>query len=418
MKLPSGLRALRHRDFRLFYMGQGVSQIGFWLQQIATGWLIYKLSGSAFLLGFAAFAMQIPFLVLAPIAGVYIDRLDRRRVLMATNCIAFLQASAMFAVVAAGTVQPWHLIAGNLVLGIVAACDAPARQSLLVELVGGKADLPNAIALNSTMMNGARFIGPLLGGGLIAALGERWGYGINALTYLWMLAALSQMRVPLRVRAPEELGLLRQLAAGARYAYGFLPTRYALLLLAATSMTVHSYAAQMPWFAREAFHGDSRTLGLLVGAGGLGAVSGMVYLATRPDIRGLLRLAGAMSAMAGAALVVFSFSASLWLALPALYLVGMGSMLTAASINTVLQSIVPDALRGRVAAFYVMSFLGMSPIGALAAGLAAERLGPPATLAGCGILALCAAAAYASQFSKIRRDIRVAYEKLGILAKT
>ncbi len=417
MSLPAGLRALRHRNFRLFYMGQGTSQIGFWLQQIATGWLIYKLSGSAFLLGFAAFALQIPFLVLSPLAGVYIDRLERRRVLMATNSIAFVQASAMFTVVATGTVQPWHLIAGNLVLGIVASCDSPARQSILVELVGGKSDLPNAIALNSTMMNGARFVGPLVGGGLIALLGERWSYGINALTYLWMLGMLSQLRIPPQGRAPLEVGLVRQLAAGARYAYGFLPTRCALLLLAATALTVHSYAAQMPWFAREAFHGDSSTLGMLVGAGGLGAMSGMVYLASRADIRGLLRLAGATSAMGGAALLAFSLSKSLWLALPILYVVGMGSMLTAASINTVLQSIVPDELRGRVAAFYVMSFLGIAPIGALLSGLAAERIGPPRTLAACGVLAMCAALVYASQFPKIRRDIRAAYEKLGILAK-
>jgi predicted MFS family arabinose efflux permease len=173
----------------------------------------------------------------------------------------------------------------------------------------------------------------------------------------------------------------------------------------------------MPWFAREAFHGDSRTLGVLVGAGGLGAVSGMVYLASRPDIRGLLRLAGAMSAMSGAALVAFSFSKNFWFALPALYVVGMGSMLTAASINTVLQSIVPDELRGRVAAFYVMSFLGIAPLGALLSGLAAERIGPPHTLAACGVLAMCAAATYASQFPKIRREIRVAYQKLGILPK-
>ncbi|MBV8033119.1 MAG: MFS transporter [Betaproteobacteria bacterium] len=417
MTLPAGLRALRHRNFRLFYLGQGTSQIGFWLQQIATGWLIYKLSGSAFLLGLAAFALQIPFLVLAPLAGVYLDRLDRRRVLVTTNCVAFLQASAMFALVAAGEVQPWHLVAANLVLGVVSACDAPARQSILVELVGGKADLPNAIALNSTMMNAARFVGPLVGGGLIAALGERWSYGINALTYLWMLGMLSRMQLPPRPRLPAGAGLVHELAAGARYAYGFLPTRSALLLLAATSLTVQSYAAQMPWFAREAFHGDSRTLGMLVGAGGLGAVSGMVYLANRPDIRGLLRLAGTMSATGGCALIAFSFSTSLWLALPALYFVGMGAMLTAASINTVLQSIVPDELRGRVASFYVMSFLGIAPLGALASGVVAERIGPPHTMAACGVLALAAAATYFSQFGKIRRDIRAAYERLGILAK-
>ncbi len=417
MNLPAGLRALRHRNFRLFYLGQGTSQIGFWLQQIATGWLMYKLSGSAFLLGFAAFALQIPFLVLSPLAGVYLDRLDRRKVLIATNSIAFVQASAMFAVVATGTVQPWHLIAANLVLGLVASCDSPARQSILVELVGGKSDLPNAIALNSTMMNGARFVGPLIGGALIALLGERWSYGINALTYLWMLGMLSQLRLPAQGRAPLEVGLLRQLAAGARYAYGFLPTRCALLLLSATALTVYSYQAQMPWFAREAFHGNSSTLGMLVGAGGLGAVSGMLYLASRPDIRGLLRLSGRASAIGGAALLAFSFSKSLWLGLPMLYLVGMGSMLTAASINTVLQSIVPDELRGRVAALYVMSFLGIAPLGALVSGIAAERFGPPHTLAVCGVLAMGAALVYASQFAKIRRDIRPAYEKLGILPK-
>lgn len=417
MILPAGMRAFRHRNFRLFYMGQGVSQIGFWLQQIATGWLIYRLSGSAFLLGFASFAMQIPFLVLAPLAGVFIDRLDRRRVLVITNSIATAQATVMFVLVALGIAQPWHLIAGNLVLGIVSACDSPARQSILVELVSGKADLPNAIALNSAMMNGARFVGPLLGGAVIAALGERWGYGLNALTYVWMLGALSRVRlVPRRpTRAGE--GIFGQIAAGARYAFGFRPTRCALALLAATGITIQSYAAQMPWFAREAFHGDSTTLGLLVGAGGLGAVSGMFYLAMRADIRGLLRLIGATSAMAGIALAAFSFTTSLWAAMPALYLVSMGSMLTAASTNTVLQSIVPDELRGRVASLYVMSFLGMSPLGALASGWVAERIGPPATLAACGIIAVGAAALYATRIPAIRRDIRPVYAELGIIQK-
>ncbi len=417
-RLPAGLRALRHRDFRLFYLGQGVSQIGTWLQMIATSWLVYRLSGSTFMLGLAAFSLQIPFLVLGPLAGVFIDRINRRRVLIATNSVAALQAIAMFTVVVLGVVEPWHLVAGNLVLGIVSACDAPARQSILVELVGGKSDLPNAIALNSAMMNAARFIGPLIGGALIAALGEPWGFGVNVLTFTVMLWALWQMRGTPRAVPPSEKGWLRQLAAGARYAFGFLPTRAALLLLAAIAFTVHSFAAQMPWFAREAFHGNSRTLGLLVGAAGFGAVSGMIYLASRPDIRGLLRLAGMMSALAGAALVVFSFSKTLWLALPALYVVGMSSMLVAASTNTVLQSIVPDELRGRVASLYVMSFLGIAPLGALATGAVAERVGPPATLAGCGILALVASAVYASRYPAIRREIRVAYERLGILPST
>jgi MFS family permease len=391
-----------------------VSQLGTWLQLIATSWLVYRLSGSTLMLGLAAFAMQIPFLVLAPLAGVFVDRLDRRKLLIATNTVAAAQAVTMFAVVAFGVVQPWHLIAGNLVLGIVNACDAPARQSILIQLVGGRADLANAIALNSIMMNGARFVGPLLGGALIAAFGEQWGFGLNVLSYAGMLAALSRIPSAARVSAPREQGLLRQLAAGARYAYGFLPARAALLLLSATSLTAGSYVALMPWFAREAFHGDSRTLGLLIGAAGLGAVSGMAYLATRLSVRGLLRLIGWTSATGGAALIVFSLSTSLWVALPALYFTGMGLLLTAASTNTVLQSIVPDELRGRVASLYVMSFIGVAPLGALATGWIAEHAGPPATLAGCGLAALLAAGIYAGTLPAIRREIRPLYEKIGI----
>jgi MFS family permease len=416
VKLTSGLRALRHRDFRLFFVGQGVSQMGTWLQMIATSWLVYRLSGSTFLLGLSAFAMQIGFLVLTPVAGVFVDRLDRRHVLLVTNSIAVLQAVAMFALVALGQVQAWHLIAGNLVLGIVSACDAPARQSILIQLIGGaKADLPNAIALNSIMMNGARFVGPMIGGAVVAAFGERWGFGLNALSYFVMIGALMRMAAspPPRSRAPGS-NLLTELAAGARYAYGFLPSRCALLLLTATSLSINSYVALMPWFAREAFHGDSGMLGVMLAAAGLGAVSGMVYLAWRPGIRGLFRLVGWTAGGAGAALAVFSFSPWLWLALPALYFVGMGLMLTAASTNTVLQSIVPDELRGRVASLYVMSFLGMAPIGSLATGWAAEHIGPPMTMAICGGVALVAAAVYMMQLEKIRLEIRPVYQRLGV----
>jgi MFS family permease len=414
VSLPHGLRALRHRDFRLFFAGQGTSQLGTWLQLIATSWLVYRLSGSTFLLGLAAFAIQIPFLVLAPLAGVLVDRLEPRRMLFVTNSVAAAQASVMFAVVALGAVQPWHLIAGNLVLGVANACDAPARQSILIRLVHGKADLANAIALNSIMMNGARFIGPMIGGMLIATLGEHWGFGLNALSYFALLAALSRIGASPSKGRPSDESLLRELAAGARYAWGFLPVRAALLLCAATSMSVGSYVALMPWFAREAFHGDSRTLGLLISAAGLGAVSGMAYLASRPSVRGLLRLIPRMSATSGIALIAFSFAPSLWVALPALYFVGMGLMLTAASTNTVVQTVVPDELRGRIASLYVMSFIGVAPIGALAAGAIAERAGPPATLAACGLAALAAAALYIRSFEAIRREIRPVYEKIGL----
>lgn len=414
MKLPAGLRALRHRDFRLFFAGQGTSQLGTWLQLIATSWLVYRLSGSTFLLGLAAFAIQIPFLVLAPLAGVLVDRHDARRVLLVTNSVAAGQASVMFLLVATGRVEAWHLVAGNLVLGILNACDSPARQSILIRLVGGRADLANAIALNSTMMNGARFLGPMIGGALIAALGEPWAFGINALSYSAMLAALSRIGSSSLERQPSNEGLLRQVSAGAAWAWNFLPARCALLLNATTSLSVGSYVAMLPWFAREAFHGDSRTLGFLISAAGFGAVSGMIYLAMRPSVRGLFRVIGITSATAGAALLAFASSGSFWVALPALYAVGMGLMLTAASTNTLLQSIVPDELRGRVASLYVMSFIGVAPIGALATGWASERVGPPVALAACGAIALVAALVYRTRLPAIRREIRPVYERIGL----
>ena len=414
MKLPHGLRALAYPNFRMFVAGQGTSQLGIWLQLIATSWLMYRLSGSTLMLGFAAFALQIPFLVLAPVAGVFIDRLDVRRVLMVTNTVGLLQALVMLALVAGGHIQPWHLIAGNLVLGVVNACDAPARQSLLVHLVEHRADLPNAIALNSTMMNGARFLGPMIGGSVIAAFGETWGFALNSLLRVAVLAALVAMRLAPREPRPHTGGWRGQFMAGARYAYGFLPSRCALLLLAATSFTIQSYVSLMPWFAREVFHGDSHTLGTLVGSAGFGAVTGMVYLAARPHIRGLFRLIGWTAVTAGVGLVAFSFSTQLWMAWPMLYLTGLGMMLTAASTNTVLQSIVPDELRGRVASLYVVSFLGVSPLGALFGGWAAEHIGAPHALALCGLGTLAAAGLYALQLPAIRREIRPVYEQLGI----
>ena len=418
MALPHSLRAFRHRNYRLFFFGQGVSQIGTWLQLIAVGWLVFRLSGSAFLLGLASFALQIPFLVLAPVAGVWVDRARKRRVLYTTQSTALAQSLAMLALVATGTIRPWHLIAGNLVLGVVNAFDAPARQSFLIELVGGgKEDLPNAIAFSSALMNGARFVGPMLGGVVIASFGEKWAFALNSVSYLAVLGALALMRITLRTVAHGAESLRERLLAGFRYVWGFLPARSALLLLAAVSFATQPYQSLMPWFAKQMFHGDSRTLGLLIGAGGFGAVSGMVYLATRPSVRGLLRLLPVSGAIAGASLAGFAFSGRLWVAMPLIYLTGMGIMLTAASTNTVLQTVVEDGLRARVAAIYMMAFLGMSPLGALAAGSLAHYTGPPATLAIGGLLAILAAAAYLRKLPAIRREIRPVYERLGIVAK-
>jgi len=415
--LPHSLRAFRHRDYRLYFAGQGISQTGTWLQMIATSWLIYHLSSSAFLLGLAAFMLHIPLLVIGPFAGVWVDRRRKRQVLLITQSVAFAQALVMLALLASGHVQVWHLIAANLVLGIVNAFDSPARQAQLVELVGGKEDLPNAIAFSSALMNGARFIGPMIGGAVIAAFGEVWGFGLNSIMRCAVIAALLLIRAVPRPIEKTTDHWREQLAAGFRYAYGFLPSRAALLLLSAVSFSVQPYQSLAPYFARDVFHGGSETLGWLIGAGGFGAVSGMVYLAMKPSIRGLLTLIPFTGGAAGAALVVFSYATSLWLALPMLFLVGMGSMLSAASTNTVLQTIVEDRMRARVVSIYMMSFLGVAPVGALLAGLLAERIGPPATLALGGALALAAAFSYWLNLARIRDAIRPVYQKLGIVPR-
>lgn len=411
------LRAFRHRSFRLFMLGQGVSQIGTWLQLIATSWLIYKLSGSAFLLGLATFALQIPFLLLSPIAAVWIDRLPKRKVLFCTQSVALLQSTTMFILVASGHIEAWHLVAGNLILGLVNSFDGPSRQSFLIEMVEGKADLPNAIAMQSTIMNGARFIGPMIGGTVIAALGETWGFGLNAISYLAVLGALAAVKVNSRTPEHRNEAWLTQFTAGFRWALGFLPTRAALLLLATTSFATQPYQSLMPYFAKAVYAGDSRTLGILLSSAGFGAVSGMVFLALRPSVRGLFTLIPGAAAVAGTALVAFSFCTRLWLAIPLVYLIGAGIMLVAASTNTILQSIVEDRLRARVAAIYIMCFLGVSPIGALAAGWLSQYVGPPGTLGLGGGLAILGAALYARKLPAIRREIRPVYERLGILAR-
>jgi MFS family permease len=415
--LPHSLRAFRHRDYRLYFAGQGISQTGTWLQMIATSWLIYHLSGSAFMLGLSTFMLHIPMLVLGPFAGVWVDRQKKRKVLLMTQSVAFAQALVMLSLVAFGEVAVWHLVLANLVLGLVNAFDSPARQSQLVELVGGREDLPNAIAFSSALMNGARFIGPMIGGAVIAAFGEVWGFGLNSVLRCAVIAALLLIRAQPMPTEKSTEGWRAQLAAGFRYAFGFVPSRSALLLISAVSFSIQPYQSLAPYFARDVFHGGSETLGYLIGAGGFGAVSGMVYLATRPSIRGLLTLIPFTGGVAGLALIVFTYTHSLWLGLPMLFLVGMGAMLSAASTNTVLQTIVEDRMRARVMSIYMMSFLGVSPLGALAAGILAERIGPPTTLALGGALALAAAFSYWLNLGRIRIAIRPVYQKLGIVPR-
>ena len=414
MKLPNSLRALQHRNFRLFLIGQGTSQIGNWIQLVATSWLVYRLSGSTLMLGLSAFTLQIPLLLITPFAGVLIDRLDVRRVLYATNILAMSQSLVMLILIATDQIQAWHIVLGNLVLGIGNAFDAPARQALVAKLLPDRQALTNAIALNATVMNGARFIGPMIGGLITASFGEIWSFVMNSLMRFAVLVALHATQIGILVRKQATTGMARQLMAGLVHAYGFFPSRCALVLLAISSFSLQSYSSLMPWFASERFHGDSQTLGLLYSASGMGAVCGMLYLASRSSIRGLFKVMGWSAGISSVALIAFSLATSLWLALPLLFISGLGMMLTAAATNTVLQSIVPDELRGRVAALYVMSFLGMTPLGSLFSGWLAHGLGSPQALSLCASLGLFASLIYAHYFSRIRQEIVPLYEALEI----
>ncbi|WP_349606176.1 MFS transporter [Cupriavidus sp. DF5525] len=414
MQLPHGLRALSYPSFRLFMVGQGAAQVGNWQQLIATSWLAYALSGSTLVLGLAAFALQIPFLLMAPVTGPLLDRLDTRRVLMAANAVACAQSVVMLALVATGLLRPWHIVLANLVLGIVNAFDSPARQSLLSQMVDRKEDLANAIALNSSVMAGARFVGPTLAGALIATFGQVWAFAANAILRFAIIAALRAMRLaPAPSKAAPE-PWLRQFAGGLRYAHRFTPCRNSLWLLATMSFTIQIHAAMMPWFVRERFHGDSRTLGMLLGAAGLGALAGMLYLATRRGVNWLLALIGIASVMAALATIGFAMAPMVWIAFSMLFLVGMGTMLVAASVNTLIQLAAPDGLRGRVASLYVVAFLGVSPVGALFWGWAAEHVGTPAALTACGVALLLASAMYMANVATMREQARPVYSRMNL----
>ncbi len=414
MQLPHGLRALSYPSFRLFMAGQGAAQVGNWQQMIATSWLAYALSGSTVVLGLAAFALQIPFLLMAPVTGPLLDRLDTRRVLMAANAVACAQSVVMLALVAAGLLQPWHIVLANLVLGIVNAFDSPARQSLLSQMVDRKEDLANAIALNSSMMAGARFVGPTLAGAIIATVGQVWAFAANAILRVVIIAALRAMQLAHTPGKVASEPWLRQFAGGLRYAHCFTPCRNSLWLLATMSFTIQTHAAMMPWFVRERFHGDSRTLGMLLGAAGLGALAGMAYLAMRRGVNWLLALIGIASVMAALATIGFAMAPMVWMAFAMLFLVGMGTMLAAASVNTLIQLAAPEALRGRVASLYVVAFLGVSPVGALFWGWAAQHVGTPSALTTCGVVLLLASAMYMANVATMREQVHPVYSRMNL----
>jgi MFS family permease len=412
---PRTLRALRHPNYRLFFFGQGISMVGTWMQSVALSWLVYRLTGSALLLGTVGFTLQIPVLLLAPLAGVLADRWSLRRVLVLTQSLALAQATALALLTLTGAVSVWHVLVLSAFMGVVNAFDMPVRQAFVVQMVDQPEDLGNAIALNSFLVNGARLIGPSLAGLVIAEIGEGACFLLNAVSYVAVIAALLAMTVKPRAAGAHHAPFARGLRDGFAYAFGFAPIRSLLLLLALTSLMGMSYATVMPLFAAEVLGGGARTLGFLLGATGLGAVGAALYLAGRPSVVGLGRVIVAGSGIFGLSLIAVGSSRVLWVALPLMLLVGLGMMLQIASSNTVLQTIVDDDKRGRVMSLYAMAFLGMTPFGSLLAGSLAHALGTPHTLMIGGGCCVLGAVFFALQLPGLRPLVRSIYIRKGII---
>jgi MFS family permease len=409
-------RALRRRNYRLLFLGQSVSLTGNWMQQLALSWLVYRMTGSAFYLGLIAFVSQLPATLIAPLAGVVADRWSRHRIVMVTQMVGMAQATAIAALVLGGWVQVWHVLALAALLGVVMGVDIPARQALFVDLVeGDREDLANAIALNSSLFNATRLVGPSLGGFLIATLGEGPVFAINAASYVAVLAALAAMRIAPATHDAGTGHVLDQLREGFRYAAGFAPVRTLLLLLAAMSLVGMPYVVLLPVFAEAVLGGGPRTLGLLMSAAGLGALLGALWLAARRGVRGLSAVITGAAAAFGVGLVAFSASRTLLLSLPLLVLAGAGMMILAAAVNTVLQTIAPPHLRGRIMSLYAMAFMGMGTIGSLAAGWLATGLGAPVTVALGGSGCVAAAIWFARKRAALRELIRPIYRELGVI---
>ncbi len=409
------LRALRHRRFRVFFIGQGVSVLGVWMQTVATSWLIYRLTGSAFMLGLATGALQLPMLFLAPIAGVWADRVDRRRVLIAVQSLAAAQAFLLAAIVYAGVVQVWHVIAISLFLGAINAVETPTRQSFLLELVESKADLPNAIALQSLLFNSARFIGPTIAGVILAAAGEALCFLINGISYFAVVIAYLAIHVAPRAVTGAPAALWSELASGFRYAFGSLAMRRLITLLVTLSLFTAPWQSLMPIYAGETFAGDSRTLGMLIGAVGLGGIAALAFLAVRSSVRGLGRIIATCGVLAGLALTGFALSKILWLSLMLLPLFGFGLIASVASSNTILQTIADEDKRGRIISIYVMMFLGVAPVSNFVSGLVAEAIGAQWTMFGCGVALTAATTWFAANLDSWRRSVRPIYLKQGII---
>jgi MFS family permease len=411
--LSHAWRALRHRNFKLFFFGQSVSLIGNWMTRLATTWLVYHLTQSALLLGVVSFAGQIVSFALGPIAGVWVERLERRKLLVWTQAAAALQSLALAALTLAHVITLGEIIALTAFQGLINAFDMPARHSFLIQMVDDRQDLGNAVAINSSMANGARLVGPAIAGLVIAAVGEGWCFMLDGLSYFAVIASLVLMRIrPVDVRHSTD-GTFEQLREGWEYVRGFRPIRSILLLFALVSLMGYPYAVLLPLFAGQVLHGGPTTLGWLTGASGVGALISGISLTLRKSVGGLTRMVQLASALLGTALMLFGLSHTFWLSIVLMAMVGFGLMQAAAASNTIIQSLVPEDKRARAMSYYATAFFGAAPFGSLFAGALASRIGAPMTVIITGACCVAGSFWFMFELPKIRPIMRPIYQQNG-----
>jgi MFS family permease len=412
------LPALRSRNYRLFFAGQGISLTGSWMTQLATIWLVYHLTQSPLMLGVVGFTSQILNFVFGPFGGVFVDRFSRHRTLIGTQILAMIQSLLLAVLALTGVIQVWHIIVLSLFQGLINAVDAPARQAFVPELVEKREDLASAIAINSTMFNGARLIGPAIGGFLIASFGPAYCFLIDGLSYIAVIYALLAMKIrPIKI-PKTKVNPLQSIKEGFVYAFSFAPIRSILLLSALVSLFGMQYTVLVPIFAEEILKGSAETLGFLMAASGVGALFGGVYLATRQKIVGIGKLIAFGPTILGIGLIAFSFSRFLPVSLASMLFVGLGTILQVVSSNTFLQTIVDDDKRGRVMSLFTMSFLGTIPFGNLLGGVLANHIGAPNTLVIDGIICILGSIYFTTQLPNLRELVRTIYEEKGILVRS
>ena len=409
-------RALRHRNFRLFFGGQTISLVGTWMTRIATAWLVYRLTHNALLLGTVSFAGQIPTFLLAPIAGVIVDRSNRRHVLIWTQTLAMVQSFLLAWLTLAHRISITEILILSIFQGFINAFDMPGRQSFMVQMVEDRNDLSNAIAINSSMVNVARLIGPSLAGMVIAVSSEGWCFLVDGISYIAVIISLLMMRVHIAALRRATTSMVEQLREGWSYVSTFTPVRDILLLFALISLMGFPYMVLMPIFAGRVLHGGPHTLGFLMGAAGLGALVSGVMLVLRRSVRGLTRRIPVAAVVFGLGLILFGLSRWTWLSLILMLFVGFGMLQGITASNTIIQTVVPEDKRGRVMSYYTAAFMGMAPFGSLLAGSLAQWIGAPRPVMITGTCCIAGGLWFWSRLPAIRREIRPVYEQLGIIA--